>query len=105
MDFGEFNVPLSDKVKATLNGTGPRYQFGIRPEFILTSIEPKEGWIPWTAELVENVGSYKVITLSSDGIKIKSRAHEHMMINAGDRVWINFPEKYFKIFDGDKRVY
>ena len=105
LDFGEFSLPLSDKVKATLNGSGPRYQLGIRPEFILTSNEPKDGWIPWKADLVENVGSYKVVTLSSDGIKIKSRAHEHMKINAGDRVWINFPEEHFKIFDGDKRVY
>jgi glycerol transport system ATP-binding protein len=105
LDFGEFTLPLSDKVKATLNGSGPRYQLGIRPEFILTSIEPKEDWIPWTAELVENVGSYKVITLSSDGIKIKSRAHEHMKINSGDRVWIDFPEKHYKIFCGERRVY
>ena len=105
LDFGEFNLPLSDSVKTKLNGNGPCYQFGIRPEFILTSNKPKDGWIPWTAELVENVGSYKVITLSSDGIKIKSRAHEHMMVNSGDRVWINFPENNFKIFDGDQRVY
>jgi len=105
LNFGEFNVPLSDTVKAKLNGTGPRYQFGIRPEFILSSNRAKDGWIPWTVELVENVGSYKVITLTIDGIKIKSRAHEHMTVNAGDRVWVDFPEKHFKIFCGDERVY
>jgi glycerol transport system ATP-binding protein len=105
LDFGEFNVLLSDTVKAKLNGTGPHYQLGIRPEFILTSIEPKEGWMPWTTELVENVGSYKVITLSCDGIKIKSRAHEHMKINSGERVWIHFPEEHYKIFSGEKRVF
>jgi glycerol transport system ATP-binding protein len=105
LDFGEFNVPLSDTVKAKLNGTGPHYQLGIRPEFILASIESKEGWMPWAAELVENVGSYKVMTLSCDGIKIKSRANEHLKVKSGDRVWINFPEQHYKIFFGEKRVY
>jgi glycerol transport system ATP-binding protein len=105
LDFGEFNVRLSDSVQAKINGAGPQLQFGIRPEFILSSNEPKDGWIPWTAELVENVGSYKIITLSSNGITIKSRAHEHMKVNSGDRIWINFPEENIKIFDAEKRIY
>ena len=105
LEFDEFVLPLSADVKARLNGTGPQLQFGIRPEFILSSNESKEGWIPWTADLVENVGSYKILTLSSNGIKIKSRASEHMTVKSGDRVWVNFPEADFKIFDGQKRVY
>ena len=105
LEFGEFSLPLSANVMNQLNGTGPQFQFGIRPEFIVSSNKSRDGWIPWTAELVENVGSYKILTLSSNGIKIKSRASEHMTVNSGDQVWVNFPEENFKIFEGEKRVY
>ena len=105
LDFGEFSLPLSDSIIAKLSGAGSRYQLGIRPEFIATSNDPKDGWIPWSVDLVENVGSYKVVTLSRNGTTIKSRAPEHMKVNTGDRLWLNFPEKHIKIFSGDRRVY
>jgi glycerol transport system ATP-binding protein len=105
LEFGDFNLPLSANLRDQLNGAGPRLQFGIRPEFILSSNESKDGWIPWTADVVENVGSYKILTLSSNGLKIKSRASEHMTVKSGDRIWVSFPEENFKIFEGEKRVY
>jgi glycerol transport system ATP-binding protein len=105
LDFGEFSLKLSADIRSRLNGAGSRLTFGIRPEFILTGSEPQEGWIPWTTELVENVGSYKILTLRSNGIQIKGRAAEHLSIKSGSRVWTGFPEGKFKIFDGDKRVY
>jgi glycerol transport system ATP-binding protein len=105
LEFGEFNLPLSDSVRARLNSAGPRFKFGIRPEFILADSQSKDGWIPWTAEVVENVGSYKILTLRSNGIQIKSRAPEHMTVKSGDRVWVSFPEENIKLFEGEKRVY
>jgi len=105
LEFGEFNLPLSEAVRNRLNGAGPRFTLGIRPEFILAADKAADGWMPWTAQLVENVGSYQILTLRSNGIQIKSRASEHMQVAAGDRVWVKFPEENIKIFEDDKRVY
>ena len=105
LNFGDFQIGISDNVKSRINNSGPRLKLGIRPEFILSSSDQKDGWLPWSAEVVENIGSHKIITLTCDGIKIKSRAHEHMTVKSGDRIWINFPEDNYKLFDGDRRVF
>jgi glycerol transport system ATP-binding protein len=105
LDFGEFTLPISNDLKAALSPHGFDFQFGIRPEFVLASKKKEKGWISWNTVLVENVGSYQVLTLNSNGIQIKSRAPEQMSVVVGDRVWVNFPEDKVRIFKNDKRVY
>jgi glycerol transport system ATP-binding protein len=105
LDFREFRLPISARMKAALNPHGSDFQFGIRPEFVRTSKQEKQGWIPWGATVVEDIGSHKVLTLASNGIQIKSRASEDMRVSVGDRIWVSFPEEQVKIFKEDKRVY
>lgn len=105
LDFGEFFLPVSEKVKSALGSRGPEFVFGIRPEFIEASNESKDSWVPWKTTLVENVGNYQILTLAANGLEIKSRAPEHMSVSVGDRIWVQFPEDKIKIFRNEKRVY
>lgn len=105
LDFGEFKIGISSEMKAALARLGSRFGFGIRPEFVQTSKNEKEGWIPWVVSLVENAGFYKILSLASNGIRIKARALEDMSVCEGDRVWVSFPEDRVKIFKGDRKVY
>ena len=105
LDFGEFSLPISTRMKSALVSRGPEFVFGIRPEFIVASNKAKEAWIPWKTTLVENVGNYQILTLASNGIQIKSRVPEHMSVSVRDRIWVQFPEDKLKIFQNEKRVY
>jgi len=103
--FGEFDLPISDRIKSALNNVGKELVFGIRPEFVVASNEAREGWIQWKTNLVENVGNYQLLTLASNGIQIKTRVPEHMSVSDGDPIWAQFPEERIKLFQNDKRIY
>jgi len=105
LDFGEFNLPISYEMKTALSGHGSELQFGIRPEFVVATKEERQGYIPWTTVFVEDTGNYKILTLGSNGIEIKSRAPEHMTVSIGDAVWVTFPEDKVRMFKNEKRVY
>jgi len=106
LDFDEFALPISTRMRAVLEPHGPGFQFGIRPEFILVSLEKAhDAGLPFTVSLVENLGSYQVLTLVANGIRIKSRAPERLSVSPGDRIWTRFPEDKIKVFKNDRRVY
>jgi len=105
LDFGDFSMVISDAIRSRLGGQGGRFRLGIRPECVEASKGAKEGWVPLAVNVLENVGIYKILTLTSDGILIKSRVPEDMVVSEGDRVWVNFPEDKLKIFKDDKKIY
>ncbi|MDZ7697784.1 MAG: ABC transporter ATP-binding protein [Deltaproteobacteria bacterium] len=105
LDFGEFQWPLSPAIRQALQTDDPEFQFGIRPEFVALSHEKKAGTVPFEATMVDNIGSYQVVTLSTNGIQIKGRAPEDMRIDVGNRLWVGFPEESVRIFQNDKRVF
>jgi ABC-type sugar transport system ATPase subunit len=102
---GDFTMPLSPELRDTLAAHGRDFQLGIRPEFVQVSLMQKPGFSPWTVSLMENVGVHLILTLSSDGIKIKSRVPTQERVNAGARVWAGFPETHVKIFKSETRIY
>ena len=105
LDFGEFSVAISPEMKSVLGAQNTDFQFGIRPEFVESGTEQKANSVPWMATMVENIGSHKVLTLTSNGLRIKSRAPYNMPVAVGDRIWVSFPEDKVKIFKDDRRVF
>jgi len=99
LDFGEFTYRISSQMKDQITHFGSQFLFGIRPEFIEVSQQEKEGWPSLTTEVVENMGSYQIITLKSNGIRIKSRAPDTMSIAENDPIWLHFPEERITFFD------
>ena len=105
LDFGEFTYKLSPEMRKAASEAGARLEFGIRPEFVETSVTEKADWPALNVEVVENMGSYQILTLRSNGIRIKARAPEDMRVSARERVWINFSRENVKLFSEEKRIY
>jgi glycerol transport system ATP-binding protein len=105
LDFGEFSIPLTAAMRAAVSSVGGDFLFGIRPEFAEVSRQLKDGWISWTVNFVENIGSHKILTLTSNGLRIKCRVPALTQVLTGDRVWVNFPPERIKIYKDDKRIY
>lgn len=108
LNLNGFNIELSkdfrDKIK---NG---ECQLGIRPEAIITSREKTTGTIPFEVAIVENMGSYKILTLikknkGDRNLRIKSRIDIHMSVSKGETVYLKFPEEDIKIFKDNHRIY
>jgi glycerol transport system ATP-binding protein len=102
---GDVAMPISSGLRATLAPHGREFQLGIRPEFVQVSLTEKPNFCLWKVNLMENVGVHLILTLSSNGIKIKSRVPTQERVSAGARVWAGFPEAHVKIFKNDIRVY
>jgi glycerol transport system ATP-binding protein len=105
LSFGEVTMPLSPALRKTLLPHGRELKLGIRPEFVQISLAEMPNCMPWTVTLLENVGVHLILTLSSNGIKIKSRVPTQERVSVGARVWAGFPEAHVKIFKDDTRVY
>jgi ABC-type sugar transport system ATPase subunit len=69
------------------------------------SKEAREGRVSFNVSLVENMGPYKILTLTTNQLKLKSRIPADMEVSEGERLWAGFPEDRIKIFKDEKRVY
>ena len=105
LKFGQSTMPISAVMTSRLRPHGSDLQLGIRPESIEVSAGQKTDWLEWKVALVENIGSFKILTLSSNNIQIKSRASESLSVSTGESIWTRFPEDKVKIFKDDKRVF
>jgi|APFre7841882724_1041349.scaffolds.fasta_scaffold12763_2 glycerol transport system ATP-binding protein len=105
LDLHGFHLRISPEMKAKLDRSISPFQFGIRPEFVEPGREQKEDSIPMNVNLIENMGAYKILNLTSNGIRIKSRLPATEKVSVGDRLWVGFPEDKIKIFKDNKRVF
>ncbi len=101
-----FNIKISDKIlKNYINKNQDSLRIGIRPEELEVSVEKKENGIKSKVAIVEDVGNYKILTLSLGKIRIKARVNSKIDVKEEEYIFINFPEKYIKIFSNDERIY
>jgi len=64
------------------------------------SKEAREGRVSFNVSLVENMGPYKILTLTTNQLKLKSRIPADMEVSEGERLWPAFPKtesKYSKM--------
>ncbi|HHO76425.1 MAG TPA: ABC transporter ATP-binding protein [Deltaproteobacteria bacterium] len=104
-DFDDFAIPIPVGLNEQTLSAGDNYQFGIRPEFVQASMESRDGWLPFTIEIVEDTGAYKITTLKAGKHKIKARIPEEMPVVENNPLWVHFPDKHIKLFQGNKRVF
>jgi glycerol transport system ATP-binding protein len=110
LNLNGFNIELSKDFRKKIKSKIGEYQLGIRPEAIITSREKTTGTIPFEVAIVENMGSYKILTLvkkngSNRDLRIKSRIDIHMSVSKGETVYLKFPEEDIKIFKDNHRIY
>jgi len=101
---GKFSIQISPKMESKLVTYGSKFLIGIRPEFVQISKDRQKNWFPFDIEVIEDTGRYKILTLVSNDLRIKSRAPEEMRISEGEKVWVNFPEEKIKIYKDDTLI-
>ena len=93
LDFGEFTYKLSPGMRKAASEAGARLEFGIRPEFVETSAAEKADWPALKVEVVENMGSYQILTLRANVFASRRVLRRVCRFLARESVWINFPRK------------
>ncbi len=102
--FGELHLPLADTLVARLPALeGSRLQIGIRPEFVQISAESAAGGMPAEVERMEDLGTYKILTLRLEGHVIKARLPEDQAVPRG-QAWVGFPAQWLMLYADDRLV-
>jgi len=110
LSLNGFKIELRKDITDKIEIKNDECQLGIRPEEIITSIEKTTGTIPFEVAIIENMGSYKILTLikkngSDRDLRIKTRVDINVLVSKGDIVYLKFPEEYLKIFKDNHKIY
>ncbi len=96
--FDDIEVPLSDAlIKEIENKNSNNIKIGIRPEFIDVLEEPTANSLTCDVLDVENLGTYKILTLQLGLQKIKVRIEEDQAAPV-NKANISFPKEWLKVY-------
>lgn len=72
---------------------------GIRPENILISTQPKEGYFEAQSDFIEPIGNRIVVHLVARDIKVKAKIEKIKDIKKDSKIWVKFPADRILLFD------
>ena len=102
--FANTLLPLSEALQQRLNTTDyKKLQVGIRPEFIHVWDEYNPDALQADVVHVEDLGTYKIMTLNLDGAPLKVRLAEDKPVPEG-RASISFPAQWLMLYADDYLV-
>ncbi len=96
-------IPLPPEAAAPAGRAVGTLELGIRPIHVGVSGEPENGGIPARVRLVEDQGSYKILTADLAGHTVRARLPEGRPVPE-DRAWLDFPPEHIRIFADGRRV-
>jgi glycerol transport system ATP-binding protein len=99
--FGDHSLALPADVLQRVRALAPQHlQLGIRPEFVRVWDEPSEQTLPAQRVDLEDLGTYKILTLSLAGQRLKVRLPEDRVVPEGI-IGISFPEPWLMLYADD----
>jgi glycerol transport system ATP-binding protein len=102
MNFQDFELPIPQNYREYIE-KNPKFVLGMRPEVFRISMTERKGYIAFHCEDVEEKGEgLRVLYLKSKGDKNELKVVGSFMdINAGEEIWIEFPEDKIRIYDSE----
>jgi len=102
--FGQTRVPLAPALCQRLAELGgQKLKLGIRPEFVHVSDEPFVDALRGEVRHVEDLGTYKILTLELDGVTLKARLQEDLPV-PHKLAYIGFPSQWLMLYADDVLV-
>ena len=99
--FGGVSVPLPPAMQARIaEGGWQTLKIGIRPEFVRVWDEPFDEALRSELVHLEDLGTYKILTLALGGKTLKVRLPEDRPVPQGE-VCISFPEQWLMLYADD----
>ncbi|BBP78325.1 ABC transporter ATP-binding protein [Pseudomonas gingeri NCPPB 3146 = LMG 5327] len=100
--FADTHLELSEALQQRIAAGGwSRLQVGIRPEFVHVWDEAYEEALCAEVRHVEDLGTYKIMTLDLDGQVLKVRLQEDKPVPQG-QAWISFPAQWLMVYADDR---
>ena len=102
--FGGLHLALCEPLRQRIaRSAGHDLKIGIRPEFVRVWDEAGDDTLRSELVHVEDLGTYKILTLSLAGEPLKVRLQEDRLVPRGP-VYISFPEQWLMLYADDYLV-
>ena len=99
--FGDVRLPLSEGLQKRIAETQwTQLKVGIRPEFVHVWDGPYDDALCAEVTYVEDLGTYKILTLTLAGQSLKVRIQEDKPVPQG-QAWISFPSQWLMVYADD----
>ncbi|MFK3772654.1 ABC transporter ATP-binding protein [Pseudomonas sp. NPDC089406] len=101
VSFGGLHLPLPEGLRERLAATpGGRLQVGIRPEFVQVWEQPLVEAHEARVLDVEDLGTYRIVTLELAGVTLKARLGEDRPLPVGT-AWVGLPPQWLMLYLDD----
>ncbi|CAM3802696.1 sn-glycerol-3-phosphate import ATP-binding protein UgpC [Pseudomonas reidholzensis] len=99
--FGEVQLALPQALREQLAAQpGGRLQVGIRPEFVQVWEHPLDGAFEARVVDVEDLGTYRIVSLALGGTTLKARLPEDRPVPL-ERAWVSLPSQWLMLYVDD----
>jgi glycerol transport system ATP-binding protein len=99
--FSDVRLPLSEGLQKCIAETQwTSLKVGIRPEFVHVWDGPYDDALCAEVTYVEDLGTYKILTLTLAGQSLKVRIQEDKPVPQG-QAWISFPSQWLMVYADD----
>jgi glycerol transport system ATP-binding protein len=95
---GDISFQISKEIVQKIKGQNGKIQLGIRPEFVKIRKHPGENWHTFELKIKENVGAYQILTLETNGLRIKARVDDLFDGQEKDLLHVFFPEDKIRLY-------
>jgi glycerol transport system ATP-binding protein len=95
-------IPLDEATAALGRTARGKLEVGIRPMYLELRSESGEAGVEATVTMIEDQGSYRIVTLMLGGHILRAKVPEGKPVSEGT-VWIHFPKPWIRLF-ADGRV-
>ncbi|WP_442108808.1 ABC transporter ATP-binding protein [Pseudomonas sp. NUPR-001] len=100
--FAGVHLPLPEALQAHLARIPEaRVQVGIRPEFVHLREAPFDDAFSVEVVDVEDLGTYRILTVALQGVTLKVRLGEDRTVPA-QQAWISFPAQWLMVYVNDE---
>ncbi len=96
----DFSGALKQRIAASPN-TGGNLKLGVRPEGVLVSREPADGYNQVEAHIIEPLGAYDIVDLKIGEHFLRARTPSGYVGKAGDQVWARLDEEQVHFFNAE----
>lgn len=92
-------IPLAGGLSERGAAAAGALELGIRPEFLRLDSSGGAGAVPVAVTAVEDLGNFKIVTVSLGGLTLKVKAPEDQEVPGG-QAYLRFPPRWTKVYAG-----
>ena len=96
-------IALGEGVAERGRAAGGELVLGIRPEFLRLRPTAEQGNVPVSVRLAENLGNFKIVTVSLGKLALKVKVPEDQEV-PGEWAYLNFPPEWTKVYADGRLV-